>query len=924
MIQTCTNVLLQMDLEIVVHKLSRTILGLKGKVLTVHDIPEDPTIRTSKTPSVETRRSVDTTMFSSLSGDFLKGLSQNSETENLSEIFNNAPKSLFRSQDDSTKLISGKSDASLLISPTEKPLKPKRKKDASDSDASSMVSSGTRAATKRLRQSQADVNTSAPEPKQMKPNRGKEAKAARQRKFVESLNEMNRKNYADVGRYYKGQFSVNLQQRLLGKTYYKDTDSTSSSTKSKQKSEFDFLDPSKAFSLDMQKQIQSNEEIDTVNSVAMSLSNDQDSMHTALSTHDIVQSTFGNEAYEGDEEWHEELLPLPTDREESIHMYIPSSKEQRQVLVDEAIRRKVFVYKNLPNPPDYIYGVTYSIAKDYISQKLHSFIKNPAWINRVQTFYSLPALFIEEKIAKAQVQFELQSNGITFTQHHVHHIMSDGNCLFNAIALAKYGRQSFQGSVRARLSEFLKSEAMFYRLYEPADNSPDSQSYLFKNIKVALMYDITLQGVVNTVLPNYYIDPYVYDSLYRLVCNTYADSLQDQLHLVALYDAYIQTDKTWGGDADMYILSVLLNVTICVWGISLYLQEAGARTKKDPNPKPKYVFGGYILNKVYRPNAPFVQPNLHTTIHLLSTKFKGPKFDSETGVIHSCDHFEIFINTQASQMNRFSFTGPSISSWELPSNLHNLRFDDTRMNEIYDEWSKEIYTCRIDYSHYNSQYAQMNQGERDVHELSLGSKLHLCPSTPPRTIIPNSIDTASATQVSPLRTHIASTTYGEALAAQDIQRYTSVERELGERSPEKISQDLGNNVQKYIQDRTWKRNGTIKLKIKNPKTNVFVDCELDVEFNKFDIPYMQGETKSFGSINVFKALEEYQCQLALSIDKRQQESRLLRQQRLQQTKLSSCSTSRSTSPAVQRILGTISERTETTSTEESQHKSAHV
>jgi hypothetical protein len=408
-----------------------------------------------------------------------------------------------------------------------------------------------------------------------------------------------------------------------------------------------------------------------------------------------------------------------------------------------------------------------------------------------------------------------------------------------------------------------------------------------------------------------------------LVCNTYADSLQDQLHLVALYDAYITSDKTWGGDADIYMLSVLFNVTICVWGISLYLQEAGARTKKDPNPKPKYVFSGYILNKVYRLNVPFVQPIDHTTIHLLSTKFRGPKFDPETGIIYSCDHFKIFVNTRASKMDQFLFPGPSMSSWEIPSDLYRFRFDNTKMNAIYDEWSKEIYTCRIDYSHYNSQYAQMNQTERNIHELSLGSKLNLCPSTPPRTNVPTSIDTTSATQVSPLRAHIASTTYGEALATQDIQRFTSVERELGYRSPEKISKDFGNNIQKYIQDRTWKRNGLIKLKVKNLKMNVIVDYELDVEFNKYNIPYMQGETKSFGNINVFKALEEYQYQLALSIDKHQQESRLLRQQRLQQTKSSLRSTSRSASPAVRHILGTISERTETTSTEESQHKSAH-
>jgi hypothetical protein len=310
----------------------------------------------------------------------------------------------------------------------------------------------------------------------------------------------------------------------------------------------------------------------------------------------------------------------------------------------------------------------------------------------------------------------------------------------------------------------------------------------------------------------------------------------------------------------MYLLSVLFNVTICVWGIALCLQEAGTRTKKDPNSKPKYVFSHYVLNRVYLPNAPFVQPTTHTTIHLLSTKFKGPKFDSETGVLYPCDHFNMFVNTRASKHDQFLFNEPPLGLWEVSSNLHRFRFDETKMNEVYDGWSKEIYTCRIDYSHYNSQYAQMSQTERDIHELSLDSKLVLCPSTPPRTTIPTSIDTASAVQVSTLRAHIASTTYGEALAAQDIQRFTSVERELGYRSPEKLSQDSGNNVKKYIQDRTWKRNGFIELNVENPKTNEIVECELDVEFNKYNIPYMQGENKSFGNLDVFKALEDYQYQ----------------------------------------------------------------
>jgi hypothetical protein len=39
-----------------------TILGLKDKIFTLQDIPGDPTVKTSKTPSVETRRSVENTL----------------------------------------------------------------------------------------------------------------------------------------------------------------------------------------------------------------------------------------------------------------------------------------------------------------------------------------------------------------------------------------------------------------------------------------------------------------------------------------------------------------------------------------------------------------------------------------------------------------------------------------------------------------------------------------------------------------------------------------------------------------------------------------------------------------------------------------------------------------------------------------------
>jgi hypothetical protein len=52
------------------------------------------------------------------------------------------------------------------------------------------------------------------------------------------------------------------------------------------------------------------------------------------------------------------------------------------------------------------------------------------------------------------------------------------------------------------------------------------------------------------------------------------------------------------------------------------------------------------------------------------------------------------------------------------------------------------------------------------------------------------------------------------LAAQDIQRFTSVERDLGCRSPEKLSQESDGSIKKYIQDRTWKRNSLTKLCVK--------------------------------------------------------------------------------------------------------------
>jgi hypothetical protein len=72
-------------------------------------------------------------------------------------VFDNTTKSLFGSHDTPSKLVSGISDASLMITPVKKSSKPKRKIDASDSDTSTGDSSGTRAATKQTRENQAKV-----------------------------------------------------------------------------------------------------------------------------------------------------------------------------------------------------------------------------------------------------------------------------------------------------------------------------------------------------------------------------------------------------------------------------------------------------------------------------------------------------------------------------------------------------------------------------------------------------------------------------------------------------------------------------------------------------------------------------------------------------------------------------------------------
>jgi hypothetical protein len=53
-----------------------------------------------------------------------------------------------------------------------------------------------------------------------------------------------------------------------------------------------------------------------------------------------------------------------------------------------------------------------------------------------------------------------------------------------------------------------------------------------------------------------------------------------------------------------------------------------------------------------------------------------------------------------------------------------------------------------------------------------------------------------------------------------------------------------------------------------------------VEFNKYDIPYLQGEIMTDTNRDVFEAVQNYQFELAMAIEKRRSEMKRQSQQRL--------------------------------------------
>jgi hypothetical protein len=122
-------------------------------------------------------------------------------------VFDNTSKILFEKEEEldySGMESQQKNVMQIKVVNPEKFKKSKRKSCMGDSDSSSRVSSGTRAATKRLRASQQDAQTLSVKSKE---NNGeeptltrREATTKRQAEFVKELNAMNAVSYSEIAK----------------------------------------------------------------------------------------------------------------------------------------------------------------------------------------------------------------------------------------------------------------------------------------------------------------------------------------------------------------------------------------------------------------------------------------------------------------------------------------------------------------------------------------------------------------------------------------------------------------------------------------------------------------------------------------------------------------------------------------------------
>jgi hypothetical protein len=256
-------------------------------------------------------------------------------------------------------------------------------------------------------------------------------------------------------------------------------------------------------------------------------------------------------------------LPLPTDHERVDIRNIPFSYNEEQARV---AGKCVFTYRDYPHPPMYTNGITYHNSDKIPTKSLRTLIRNPHWINNPASLYSLPPLFLNEEKAKQNVMREMKSEYIQFLPHsdYVHKVTGDGNCLFNAIALGIYDDEDHQSVVREQLADLLENEAMFYKLYDVESPAPEHQEYFYLSIKKILTYQIELQELLEIMYTEGFMDPYVYDSFYRMICMSYCDSLQDQQLIINIYKYFTTINGRWESILDTQLVALCFGMTVCV------------------------------------------------------------------------------------------------------------------------------------------------------------------------------------------------------------------------------------------------------------------------------------------------------------------------------------------------------------------------
>jgi hypothetical protein len=129
-----------------------------------------------------------------------------------------------------------------------------------------------------------------------------------------------------------------------------------------------------------------------------------------------------------------------------------------------------------------------------------------------------------------------------------------------------YDNEDHQSVVREELANLLKNEAMFFKLYDVESPAPEHQEYFNSNIKKILTYQIKLQELLETIYENGFMDPNAYDSIYRMICMSYCDSLQDQLHIINIYKYFTTINGRWGSILDAQLVALCFGWGQCAFG----------------------------------------------------------------------------------------------------------------------------------------------------------------------------------------------------------------------------------------------------------------------------------------------------------------------------------------------------------------------